>query len=193
MNIGIYGGSFNPPHIAHLIFAEMLYEELQLDKVIFIPSATPPHKKNHNLLSAEKRLELIRLAIDGNERFGVSDVEIQRGGTSYTIDTLKSLEKLYKNATLYLIVGFDNLEIFHQWKEYRTILNKCTLVAVNRPGFKTDTVDAEVLSRTKIIDLPRFDISATDIRQRIREGKSIRYMVPDAVLTEIEKNNLYKD
>ncbi len=193
MRIGIYGGSFNPPHIAHLIFGEMLYEELQLDKMIFVPSATPPHKKNTNLLDAQKRLRLLQLAISGNERFEVSDIEIQRGGTSYTIDTINALDKVNKNATLYLVVGTDNLVIFHQWKNYQEILDKCTPVAIHRPGIRTDDVQENILARTKFVELPLFDISSTGIRQRIRDGKSIRYLVPDSVYYEIGAKGFYKN
>ncbi len=192
MNIGIYGGSFNPPHIAHLIFGEMLYEELRLDKLIFIPSATPPHKQDTNLLDAQKRLRLTQLAIADNERFEVSDIEIQRGGTSYTIDTVNALDKVHKNATLYLVVGADNLVIFHQWKDYKAILERCILVAVNRPGFDTEKVQKDVLAKTKIVDLPLLDISSTGIRQRIQEGKSIRYLIPESVYRAIESEGLYK-
>ncbi len=192
MNIGIFGGSFNPPHIAHLILAESLCEMLDLDTVLFVPSAVPPHKKNDNLIDAAHRLRLTQLAIAGNDRFEVSDAEVRRGGTSYTIETISALDKIYKNATLYLIVGVDNLVTFHHWKEYRRILDKCILVAMNRPGFSTDHVREDILEKTKIVDVPYLDISSTGIRERIREGKSVRYMVPDAVLLEIEKCGFYK-
>ncbi len=191
MKIGIYGGSFNPPHIAHLILAESLYEILQLDRVVFVPSAVPPHKQNDNLLDAAQRLRLTQLAIGDNDRFEVSDIEIKRGGTSYTIETIHALDKLYKNATIYLIVGVDNLVTFHYWKDYSSILDRCTVIAMKRPGFETSRVRKDVLDKAKIVDLPYLEISSTGIRRRIREGKSIRYMVPDSVLEEIKKCGFY--
>lgn len=191
MKIGIYGGSFNPPHIAHLILAESLYEILQLDKVVFVPSAVPPHKQNDDLLDAAQRLRLTQLAIGDNDRFEVSDIEIKRGGASYTIETIHALDKLYKNVTLYLIVGVDNLVTFHYWKDYRSILDGCTVIAMKRPGFETSRVQEDVLEKAEIVDLPYLEISSTEIRRRIRKGKSIRYMVPDSVLQEIKECGFY--
>lgn len=193
MNIGVYGGSFNPPHIAHLILAESLYETLNLDRLLFIPSSISPHKENNALLEGEHRLRLTRYAIGDNERFDVSDIEVQRGGTSYTIDTITALDNVYKNDTLYVIVGVDNLVTFHHWREYRAILERCTLVAMNRPGFSTGQVRDDILEKTKIVDVPYLEISSTEIRRRIREGRSVRYLVPDAVLREIEKCGYYKN
>ncbi len=191
MKIGIFGGSFNPPHIAHLILAESLYENLSLDTVLFMPSSTPPHKQNDTLLDPADRLRLVNLAIAGNDRFSVSDLEIKRGGTSYTIETITALEDSYKDATLYLVVGFDNLVTFHHWREYRAILARCTVVAMNRPGTEIGNVRKEILEKTTIVDVPFLDISSTTIRERIRQGKSIRYLVPDAVLEEIKKCGFY--
>lgn len=191
MKIGIFGGSFNPPHIAHLILAESLYENLSLDKVLFMPSSTPPHKQNDTLLDPTDRLRLVNLAIVGNDRFSVSDLEIKRGGTSYTIETITALEDIYKDATLYLVVGFDNLVTFHHWREYRAILDRCMVVAMNRPGTEIGNVRKEILEKTIIVDVPYLDISSTTIRERIRQGKSVRYLVPDAVLEEINKCGFY--
>jgi nicotinate-nucleotide adenylyltransferase len=191
MKIGIFGGSFNPPHIAHLILADSLYENLSLDKVIFMPSSTPPHKQNDTLLDPADRLRLVKLAIAGNDRFSVSDLEIKRGGTSYTVETISALEKIFKNAKLYLIVGLDNLITFHHWREYRAILDRCTVVAMNRPGTAIKHVPKEILEKTTIVEVPYLDISSTAIRERIRHGKSVRYLVPDAVLEEIKKCGFY--
>ncbi len=191
MNIGIYGGSFNPPHIAHLILAELLYEILQLDTLLFVPSAVPPHKQNDTLLDGDQRLKLMKCAVEGNDRLEVSDIEIKRGGTSYTIETLDTLERLYKNVTFYLIVGVDNLVTFHYWKDYKAILDRCRLIAMKRPGFDVSQVQSDVLEKVTIIDLPHLEISSTEIRRRIREGKSIRYMVPDAVFEEIKRSGFY--
>lgn len=191
MKIGIFGGSFNPPHIAHLILAESLYENLSLDKVLFMPSSTPPHKQNDTLLDPADRLRLVKLAIADNDRFSVSDLEIKRGGTSYTIETITALENSYNDATLYLVVGLDNLVTFHHWREYRAILDRCTVVAMNRPGTEIRHVRKEILENATIIDVPYLDISSTTIRERIRQGKSVRYLVPDAVLEEIKKCGFY--
>jgi nicotinate-nucleotide adenylyltransferase len=193
MKIGIFGGTFNPPHIAHLILAESLYESLNLDKIIFIPSSLPPHKKCDDLLDAEHRLRLIQLAIGNNDRFEVSDIEVQRGGTSYTVDTVRTLDEKYKNDTLYLIIGADNLKSFHLWRDYEALLRRCTLIAMRRPGSTTEEVREDVLGDTRIVDVPYLDVSSTEIRRKIRGGKSVRYLVPDAVLSEIEKSGFYKN
>lgn len=193
MKLGIFGGSFNPPHVAHLILAEVVYEELFLDLVLFVPSANPPHKEGEKLLEPELRLHLTRLAVADNKRFAVSDTEIRRKGTSYTIETIRELETMYEHPTLYLIVGADNLLTFHQWREYRSIMDRCTLVALRRPGFGLTNLREEILSKTIILEVPYLEVSSTEIRNRIQQGKSVRYMVPDAVLHEIEKRRLYKN
>jgi nicotinate-nucleotide adenylyltransferase len=193
MKIGIFGGTFNPPHIAHLILAESLYESLDLGKIIFIPSSVPPHKKCDDLLDAKHRLGLTRLAVGNNDRFEVSDIEVQRGGTSYTIDTVRTLDKKYKNDTLYLVIGADNLKSFHLWKEYEALLKRCKLIAMRRPGSTIEQVRDDVLGETRVVDVPYLDVSSTEIRRKIREGKSVRYLVPDAVLSEIEKSGFYKN
>jgi nicotinate-nucleotide adenylyltransferase len=193
MKIGLYGGSFNPPHIGHLILAEMIHEALNLDLVLFVPSAIPPHKDDDSMLAAEERLRLTELAVAGNERFGVSDVEIRRGGTSYTVDTVDEIGRIHPRALLWLIVGTDNLVSFHRWKEYAAILERCRLVALNRTGFDLHDVHPDVRERIVAVELPRIDISSTEIRNRIRDGKSIRYLVPDAVLAEIERKDFYLD
>lgn len=191
MKIGIFGGSFNPPHIAHLILAESLYEKLSLDTVLFMPSSTPPHKQNDTLLDPTDRLRLVNLAIAGNDRFSVSDLEIKRGGTSYTIETITALKDIYPNAALYLIVGLDNLVTFHHWVKYSAILDRCTVVAMKRPGSAMKHVRKEIFEKSTIVDVPYLDISSTKIREMIRQGKSVRYLVPDAVLEEIEKRGFY--
>jgi nicotinate-nucleotide adenylyltransferase len=191
MNIGMFGGSFNPPHIAHLILAEFCCDALRLERLLFIPSAIPPHKENGDLLPAYDRLHLTSLAIRGNNRFEVSDIEIQRGGTSYTIDTIQELGSRYADADLFVIIGVDNLVGFHKWKSYRDILDTTTVVAMNRPGFNASSVAGEIMSSVRVLDVPHLEISSTDIRERIGRGESVRYMVPDAVLSEIVQRGYY--
>jgi nicotinate-nucleotide adenylyltransferase len=191
MNIGMFGGSFNPPHIAHLILAEYCCDALQLERLLFIPSAVPPHKENDNLLPAYDRLHLTSLAIGDNDRFEVSDIEIKRGGTSYTIDTIRQLGSRHAGAELYMIIGVDNLVGFHRWMNYRAILETVTVVAMNRPGFDASSVSAVIMNSVRVLDVPHLEISSTDIRERIGRGDSVRYMVPDAVLKEIVQRGYY--
>ena len=113
--IGVFGGTFNPPHVGHLIVAETARESLHLDKVLFVPSAFPPHKSSRSLLDPDRRVEMVKLAISGNSSFELSDLEIQRGGRSYTVDTLRILSTLYPRAQLYLLIGIDNLVELHAW------------------------------------------------------------------------------
>jgi nicotinate-nucleotide adenylyltransferase len=193
MRIGVFGGTFNPPHIGHLIVAESAKEALSLDTVLFIPCASPPHKSSRSLADAECRLEMVKLAISGNSSFQASDIEIQRGGRSYTIDTLRALTAMYPRAQLYLLIGIDNLLELHTWKEPHEIFGLAEVVSVNRPGFEPADVRKDYLRRVTSLRYPNIDISSSEIRRKAKMGKSIKYLVPSAVESYILKHGAYRE
>jgi nicotinate-nucleotide adenylyltransferase len=189
MKIGILGGTFNPIHIGHLILAEETREKLNLDKIIFVPAFLPPHKDNSDIVSAKERLIMVKLAIKGNRYFSVSDIEIKRPGRSYTIDTLKEFKKRYGKDELYFIIGSDLLKYLDEWKDLDEINRLVKLVAVTRPGYPLEKIPSYI----KTMAIRAVDISAFQIRQCIKDGKSFRYLVPDLIYGYIIKNKLYKD
>jgi nicotinate-nucleotide adenylyltransferase len=193
MRIGVFGGTFNPPHIGHLIVAESAKEALSLDTVLFIPCASPPHKSSRSLADAECRLEMVKLAISGNSSFQASDIEIQRGGRSYTIDTLRALTAMYPRAQLYLLIGIDNLLELHTWKQPDEIFGLAEVVSVNRPGFEPADVRKDYLRRVTSLRYPNIDISSSEIRRKAKMGKSIKYLVPSAVESYILKHGAYRE
>jgi nicotinate-nucleotide adenylyltransferase len=193
MKIGIFGGTFNPPHYGHLIVAEFIREEVGLDKIIFIPCSIPPHKQNDEYLSQiaspEHRFEMVKLAITGNKFFEVSDIEINRGGVSYTIDTVNYFVSNFPEEKFYLLIGADQFAEFHTWRKPDEIVQKVNLIVFNRPGF---VIPKTEFSRfATFITIPNIEISASTIRKRIRHGKSIKYLVPPAVEEYILANKLY--
>jgi nicotinate-nucleotide adenylyltransferase len=191
MKLGIYGGTFNPPHIGHLITAESVREQFKLDKVIFVPSFSPPHKFDLQIALPNQRFEMLDLAIKSNRSFSATDLEIKREGKSYTIDTINSLLQSYQNSKLYLIIGMDNLIDFPNWKSPLEIVNKVELVVMNRPRYDLEARN-EYTRYANIIRVPNIDISSTDIRRRVKMGRSIKYLVPNEVEQYIFKKGLYK-
>jgi nicotinate-nucleotide adenylyltransferase len=193
--IGVFGGAFNPVHIAHLIIAEDVRQQIHLDKVLFIPYAKPPHKDNGELADAEARLHMVKLAISDNPYFEASDMEIQRGQNSvtYTVDTLLELSEQYKNEQVkfYLIMGIDNLIELHTWKDPGKLFLLSEVVVLNRPGYLIQNVKNDYNRQVIFIPVPNLDISATDIRHKIQEKKSIKYLVPKPVEEFIKNNKLY--
>lgn len=193
MNIGIFGGAFNPPHVGHLIVAESVREQLRLDKVIFVPSADPPHRRDVSRASGQARLEMTSLAIKGNAHFEASDAELSRPGKSYTIDTLLMFESLHPRARLHLLIGSDNLLEFHTWKSPREIIVRCELVVFQRPGFAMTDVKNEYSKSARLVNVPHIAISSSEIRRRVKMGRSIRYLTPAAVEEYIFRHGLYRD
>jgi len=187
--IGIFGGSFDPIHIGHLVTTRFVYEQRNLEKIIFIPCNISPLKSTITLNNPVHRLKMLELALEPFPFFEVSDYEILKGDTSYTIDTLLELKKTYESIEL--IIGYDNLLIFDKWHEPDKILNIAKLIVMKR---KTD-VDSDVINKfmnlAYIIDTPSIEISATDIRNRIQNGRSIDYLVPRKVNEYIQENKLY--
>lgn len=191
VKLGIFGGTFNPPHIAHLMAAEGVRDHLKLDKVLFVPAAIPPHKQHENIVPIKHRLEMVRVAIGGNPAFELSDIELRRKGPSYTIDTVRELRRSYPDAGLFFIMGIDLLTDFDTWKEPDKILEECTLVAMNRPGFDLAVVDKDLLARIELVNVPSVDISSTNIRRRVRSGRSIKYLVTREVEEYIRRASIY--
>ncbi len=197
MRIGILGGTFNPPHLGHLICAQEAYLQLGLDRVTLIPARIPPHKAVEDEPGAEHRLELCRLAIRGDEeRLAVSDLEIARDGPSYTVDTLEALHSSAPDHELYLIVGGDIAAGLPDWHEPERVLSLATLAVAKRRGTPRAAVDDALGSlqggeRTRFFRMPRIAISSTMLRERVKSGQPIKYYVPDRVAGYIKRHHLY--
>lgn len=195
--LGILGGSFDPIHTGHLIMAEAAREALDLDLVLFVPTAIQPLKQDRSVTSLEHRATMVDLAIQSNPYFGLSRVDIDRPGPSYTVDTLRLLRQEYSQAAYWFILGADALHSFPHWRDPEEILTQARLAVVRRPGIM---VDIATLSRElphlqdaiDWIDAPLIDISATDLRRRAANDLSLRYRTPEPVCEYIEVNKLYR-
>lgn len=194
MRLAIFGGSFDPPHIGHLLAASDAFEQLSLDRIILVPAASQPLKAGRANAPAEHRLEMVRLLVAGDPRFEVSDVEVERGGLSFTVDTLMHFATLYPAAERFLLAGADVLESFGQWREPRRILELAQLVLLERqhgaPGAVPPALREHEMRR---LPTRRIDVSSTEIRERVRTGKPIRGFVTDAVAAYIQRAALYRE
>jgi len=187
--IGLFFGSFNPIHIGHLIIANFIVENTFLDQIWFVVSPLNPLKKAQDLLDNSIRLKLVSLAIEKNNKFLASDVEFQLSQPSYTINTLNILTQKYKDKEFTLIIGEDNLDCFEKWKDYQEILDKYKIYVYPRKDvFSKKYLDHKNVTK---IDAPQIEISSSQIRENIKNNKSIRYLLPEEVREEIEKNNYY--
>jgi len=187
--IGILGGTFNPVHIGHLTIAQMVHEQLKLDKVIFVPSHLPPHKSGKRIASPKDRYQMLRLAIKGNPRFQISDFEIKKNGKSFSIETVSYLRDHYSLGTkFFFIIGSDLLPTLHTWKRINEILKIVSFVAVNRPDFK----GRQSKIKAKLITTPGLQTSSSYVRQRITAGKTVKYLVPEDILRYIQQKKLYR-
>ncbi|NNE36605.1 MAG: nicotinate (nicotinamide) nucleotide adenylyltransferase [Rhodothermales bacterium] len=192
MRVGIFGGSFNPPHSGHLIVAESVRSHCALDKVVWVPNNIPPHKTLAAGSSNQQRREMVSLAIQGNPHFELSDVELGRDGPSYMVDTLELLKRDYLGAEFSLILGMDSLISFAAWRSPETILKLAKLVVYPRVNLDAAGVPVRVLESTEFVRSPLIELSSTAIRECIQEGRSIRYQVPESVLAFIETHGLYQ-
>ncbi len=206
--IALFGGSFDPVHFGHLIVARAIAERLDLDRVILLPSGSPPHKEADALADAEHRAEMVELAIAGEPVFGISDFDRSRSGPSYTIDTVRHFrDRFGPDARLYWIIGADSLAELSTWRRVGELVEACEIVTAARPALPRRApkeADAwgslrDVLSDAQIVRLkqgelhtPLIDISSTEIRNRVTAGRSIRYFVPDAVADYINRHRLYR-
>jgi nicotinate-nucleotide adenylyltransferase len=197
MRIGILGGTFNPPHLGHLVAAQEAYRELALDTVTLIPAGLPPHKPVEDEPGAEHRFELCRLAIAGDNRFSVSDLELRRDGPSFTVDTLDLLRSQSPSDDLFLILGADIAAGLPKWHEPERVLELATVAIAKRRGTAKEAVEQALAQldggeRARFFQMPRIGISSTMVRRRVRAGQPIRYFVPDGVMHYIETHGLYR-
>ena len=189
---GIFGGTFNPPHLAHSIVADNVRQQLSLDKIIFIPSGNPPLKES---IPAKHRLSMAKLAFGNDKNFEVSEIEIEdTENKSYTVNTLGKLKELYKDneTELYLIIGMDNLIDLPNWKDPENLFELAKIIVINRPGNNKDDSRKDFREKATFVDVPDLEISSRMIRRNISEEKSIKYLVCNTVEEYIEKNGLYK-
>jgi len=189
----LFGGTFDPPHFGHLIVAQTIFEAKHFDKIVFVPAHIPPHKKERKISSVALRLEMLKIATMDNPNFEISDIELKRGGISYSLETIHT----YKEQTgldredLYYLIGSDSLKQFQTWQNPKAILEECQLIVAIRPGFRPSDIPNWILAKVQFANIPRIEISSTQIRARWVEDKTIRYMVTQPVWTYINKHNLY--
>ena len=194
--VGILGGTFNPPHLGHLLCADAALTQAGPDRVLLMPVSSPPHKQLRDDPGPEIRLRLCELAVAADDRIAVSDIELRRGGTSYTVDTLRELERSSPEDEPVLIVGGDVAQGLPSWREPEAILALAGLVVAEREGIRRQDVldrvaDLAGSERIEFIDMVRFDVSSSSVRRRVAMGESIRYLVPEPVRAEIESNRWY--
>jgi len=191
VRIGLLGGSFDPPHNGHLLAAGDAFESLGLDRLIWMPTAVQPFKVGQASATAEQRLRMVRSLVGDDSRFAVDSMEIERGGLSYTVDTLTTLAARWPSAAFFLLIGADAAASFAKWRDPRRIAELATLVVLQRAG-GDDPELSSLPAATKVLATRRIDISSTEIRDRVRQGKSIRGFVPDAVAELIAAERLYQ-
>ena len=184
--VGILGGTFDPPHYGHLLIANEVLSALELDEIWFMPNHEPPHKKKPDSVKDEERLRMLELAITGNTNFSVQPIELKRTGPSYTVDTMKILNENYPEYQFFFIIGADMIEYLPKWHDIDILVNLVQFVGVERPSYNHQT-DYPVL----YIDVPSIDVSSSMIRDRVKRGKSVRYLLPDSVIDYIEEKQLY--
>lgn len=197
--IGIMGGTFDPVHVGHLVVAEEARAQFKLDEVVFIPSGTPPHKKDYHVTPAEVRYKMTLLATAGNPSFSVSRVEIDREGPSYAVDTLRELKKRYADSTqFYFITGLDAILEILTWKDPEHVFRLCHFIAATRPGFHAEDVKKkfhgrkEILRKVRLLSVPALAISSSDIRRRVSKRMTVKYLLPESVENYIYKHHLYR-
>ena len=189
MKIGLYFGSFNPVHIGHLIIANHILNETDIEKIWFVVSPQNPFKHENALLNEYHRLHLVRLATEDDNRIKASDIEFGLPKPSYTVNTLAYLAEKHPEHEFGIIMGSDSFQNLHKWKNYEVIAKNYAVYVYTRPGFP---VENNKVLQLHLLDAPLLQLSATQLREYIKEGKSVRYMLPDKVLEEIEKGGYYK-
>ena len=191
MKICLFGGTFDPLHIGHLLIAQTVYEAENFDKILFIPAYAPPHK---NVVTPMKhRIEMVKIAISDNPNFEYSDVDIVRKGISYTIDSIVDIKRKYEltDDEIYFLIGSDSLIDFKNWKNPKEILDECNVIVAIRPGFRPSDIPYWILQRVHFANIPRFELSSSKIRSRWVKDLTIRYMVTLPIWEYINKNSLY--
>jgi len=196
LKLGVLGGTFNPPHIGHLVCAQEAHDQLGLDRVVLMPAGVPPHKEVEADPGAEARYALCEAAVVGDERFAVSRLELDRAGRSFTVDTLRALHDHSPQDDITFIAGGDMARSLPSWREPEEILSLATLAVAERAADKRDAISAAIAplagsDRVRFFDMPRIDVSSSLVRERVASGHSIRYLVPDAVADAIAQNGWY--
>ena len=197
MKLAIMGGTFNPIHIGHLVCAEEAVSQFELDQVLFMPTGLPPHKEIKKGISSEARLQMCMIATRDNPRFEVSRYEIDRKETSYTVDTIRHFRRQQPETDLYFISGADAILEILEWKDPDELLSMAMLIGATRPGYPLDRISGNLekflqAKKVKIMEIPGIGISSTIIRDRVSEGKSIRYLVPEGVRRFVYEEGLYR-
>ena len=203
MRLGVMGGTFDPIHHGHLVTAEEARCQFELDEVLFVPSARPPHKTGLCSSSAEDRLRMVELAVEGNGFLTVSTIEVERQGLSYTVDTLRELHGIYgRDALIFFVTGADAILEILTWKDPEVVLAECTFIAATRPGYPLKRLEESLPERdgrgepaidnVRVMEIPALAISSTDIRGRAGSGRPFRYMVPEKVWEYILERGLYE-
>ncbi|MEW6446870.1 MAG: nicotinate-nucleotide adenylyltransferase [Bacillota bacterium] len=198
MRLGLMGGTFDPIHYGHLVAAEAARYEFGLGKVVFIPAGQPPHKPAGEVTPAFHRVAMVRLGISTNPYFEISTKEVDRPGPSYTVDTVAEFRRLYPSAALYFITGADSVAEILTWYRFKDLLRLCLLVGVTRPGYSLGDLrerlaglDEELLQQIRVLPVPGVAVSSSEIRERVRAGKPIKYLLPEAVEEYITRQGLY--
>ena len=190
--IGILGGTFDPIHLGHLVLAEQVKEKLKLDQVVFIPCFRQPLKTRHRLSPAKDRFRMTQLSLEGNSSFFVSDIELKRKGLSYTVDTLRELRDLYPDSQIYFLTGSDVVNELDTWKDPKQIYRLAKVVIATRPGFDEFDRRNRFAKKSIFVPITGIDVSSSEIRRRVKKGKSIKYLVPSGVEDYIRKQKLYR-
>jgi nicotinate-nucleotide adenylyltransferase len=196
MKIGIFGGAFNPVHNGHLALAENYLNSLSLDKILFVPTSVPPHKTSEYLVSGRDRINMLRLAISDNNMLDMTDIEFKRDGKSYTYDTINELRKIYPNDELFLIVGSDQFFYFQNWYRADDILDSITVVTAARETNEYNALldfkaQNDNMKNTIVSNFDVIEVSSSEIREKVKNGEDITYLVPKVVADYIKENNLY--
>jgi nicotinate-nucleotide adenylyltransferase len=195
--LGILGGTFDPPHSGHLILAEYAWDALGLSQVLFVPAADPPHKQQEDKQPVNHRLAMLELALAGNDHFNISHVDIDRPGPHYSVDMLAILQEQYPEHELYFVMGSDSLRNLTRWHQPETLIQRCRLAVMRRPGdyIQLNMHEAALsglAERVVMVDAPLIGISSSQIVERLQQGRSVRYLLPEPVLEYIDEHHLYR-
>jgi nicotinate-nucleotide adenylyltransferase len=191
--LGIFGGTFDPIHLGHLLVGQEVFLQCQLDHLVFMPSGMPPHKQYPGMASAQDRAEMVRLALKGHDHFALSLFELERAGKSYTAETLETMGNEWgEGVDLFLIIGADNAVDMRSWHKPEAVLDLAQVLVAERPGFDRDGIDPILRARMRFVKTPLLEISSTAIRRRVKADEPITYWVPDGVAEYILAHNLYQ-
>jgi nicotinate-nucleotide adenylyltransferase len=193
VNIGVFGGTFDPPHTGHIVVAEQVRQQMNLEKIILVPCAIPPHKREREISPGVHRLEMLRLAVKNHPGLDISTYELDRGGVSYTVDTLTELRRMMPDASFFLLVGMDNIADFATWKDPDRILMLAHLIVMTRPGFPAESRMFDEESNISVCAVPAVDVSSSEIRGRVSRGEAIHGLVPESVEQYIHHHRLYRN